>query len=302
MSASNRNRIRISSSDKVYLGIVYAFLGLFVLLVLYPILYVISCSFSSPSSIIAGKVFLWPVDFSLEGYSVVFQEASVWTGFLNSTIYTVVSTVLSTAVTFMGAYVLSRKEFPLRNALMTFFMITMFFSGGTIPTYLLMSNLKLLNTMWALVLPGMFSIWNATVARTFIKSSIPEDLFEAMSIDGGDYFKYLFRVILPLSAPILAVLALNFALGMWNSYYSAMLYLDDSAKYPLQLVLRRILISVQIDVSDMATTAVDAMERMYLSELMKYSLIVIASLPLMILYPFLQKYFVKGMMVGSLKG
>ncbi|MGI6173780.1 MAG: carbohydrate ABC transporter permease [Christensenellales bacterium] len=298
----NMNRIRHSKSDVTYLTIVYTLLGLFVAIVLYPIIYVVSSSFSSASAIIQGKVFLWPVDPGLEGYRVVLQEARVWTGFKNSVLYTVVYTLLSTAITFLGAYVLSRKEFPANKFVTVLFMITMFFGGGTIPSYLLVSNLGLLNTMWALILPGMFSVWYAIVGRTFIKSTIPEEMYESMCIDGGNYFCHLVRFVLPLSAPILAVIALNFALGMWNSYYSAMLYLQEASKYPLQLVLRSILISSRLDISDFATDAVDAMERMYLGELMKYSLIVIASVPLLIVYPFIQKYFVKGMLIGSLKG
>ena len=300
--AHNKNRIRLSRSDKVYLGIVYTLLGLFVALVLYPIIYVLSCSFSDATELVKGKVYLWPVKPTLQGYSVVLQEKRVWTGFINSVIYTVVYTVMGTTVTFLGAYALSRKEFPARGFVTTLFMITMFFGGGTIPSYLLISNLKLINTMWALILPGLFSVWLAIVGRTFIRTSIPEEMYESMTIDGGNYFCHLTRFVLPLSAPILAVIALNFALGMWNSYYSAMLYLDTPEKYPLQLVLRSILISNKVDVSDYSTDAVDAMQRMYISELMKYSLIVISSIPLLAVYPFIQRHFVKGMMIGSLKG
>ena len=300
--ARKSNRIRLSTSDKAFLGVVYTLMGLFVALVLYPIIYVVSCSFSDAGELMKGKVYLWPVGLTTQGYSVVLQEARVWTGFLNSIIYTVIYTIMGTAVTFLGAYALSRKEFPARTFVTTFFMITMFFGGGTIPSYLLVSNLKLLNSMWALILPGLFSVWLSIVGRTFIKSSIPEEMYESMTIDGGNYFCHLTRFVLPLSAPILAVIALNFALGMWNSYYSAMLYLNEASKYPLQLVLRSILISSRIDISDYSTDAVDAMQRMYLGELMKYSLIVISSVPLLVVYPFIQKYFVKGMMIGSLKG
>ena len=298
----NKNRIRLSGSDKVYLGIVYTLMGIFVALVLYPIIYVLSCSFSDAGELIKGKVFLWPVGFTFQGYSVVLQEARVWTGFGNSVVYTVIYTILGTAVTFLGAYALSRREFPARGFVTTFFMITMFFGGGTIPSYLLISNLGLLNSMWALILPGLFSVWLAIVGRTFIRSSIPEEMYESMTIDGGNYFCHLTRFVIPLSAPILAVIALNFALGMWNSYYSAMLYLDTADKYPLQLVLRSILINSRVDVSDYSTDALDAMSRMYMAELMKYSLIVISSVPLLVAYPFIQKHFVKGMMIGSLKG
>jgi multiple sugar transport system permease protein/putative aldouronate transport system permease protein len=189
-------------------------------------------------------------------------------------------------------------------------MITMFFGGGLIPTYILMSRLKMVNTMWALVIPGAFGFWGAVVARTFIKATIPEELFEATSLDGGDYFDYFFRIVVPLSAPIIAVLALNCAVGQWNSYFSALIYIQDVDKYPLQIVLRSILIensrvlisASSMGVSGLLTDVETAMTRQYLSELLKYSLIIVSSAPLLIVYPFLQRFFVKGVMIGSLKG
>ena len=182
-------------------------------------------------------------------------------------------------------------------------MITMFFGGGTIPTYLWLKDLHMLNTMWAIILPGAFNVWMAIIGRTFIQSSIPEELFDATSLDGGDYIQYFMRVILPLSKPILAVISLNFALGHWNSYYSALLYLNDASKYPLQIVLRNILIQNTVDLTNMTSVDVNSMlQNQYLSELLKYSLIIVSSLPLLIVYPFIQKYFIKGVMVGSVKG
>ena len=304
MCARRRNKIRISPGDRAFLAVVYLFLGLFVLAVVYPLIYVVSCSFSSPEALISGQVFFLPVEPGLQGYQAVFGNAKVWRAYGNTIVYTIVGTVIGTSVTIMGAYVLSRKEFPLNGFLSAFFMFTMFFGGGTIPTYLVMKNLHLLNKIWALVLPGAFSVWLAIVGRTFIKSSIPEEMFEAASLDGCDYVQYFRKIILPLSKPILAVLALNFALGHWNSYYSAMLYLNDSYKYPLQIVLREILIQNTVDITS-NTTGVDvnaAMHNQYLSELLKYSLIVVSSIPLLCIYPFIQKYFIKGVMVGSVKG
>lgn len=177
------------------------------------------------------------------------------------------------------------------------------FRGGTIPTYLWLKDLHMLNTMWAIILPGAFNVWMAIIGRTFIQSSIPEELFDATSLDGGDYIQYFMRVILPLSKPILAVISLNFALGHWNSYYSALLYLNDASKYPLQIVLRNILIQNTVDLTNMTSVDVNSMlQNQYLSELLKYSLIIVSSLPLLIVYPFIQKYFIKGVMVGSVKG
>lgn len=294
--------MKSSPADKLFLTIVYLFLGLFVIVILYPLIYVISCSFSAPEDLIAGKVFLFPVNPGLQGYKAVFLDSRVWSGYRNTVVYTVVGTLIATFVTFIGAFVLSRKEFPMKNFLTLVFGITMFFGGGTIPSYLLLKQLNMLNTIWAIVLPGAFSTWLAIVGRTFIQSSIPEELFEATSLDGGDYIQFLTRVVLPLSKPILAVLALNFALTFWNSYYNALLYLNDSVKFPLQLILRNILLNNQVDVSQMAGQMEDLREKQYLAELLKYSLIIISSLPLMIVYPFLQKYFIKGTMVGSVKG
>jgi multiple sugar transport system permease protein/putative aldouronate transport system permease protein len=226
----------------------------------------------------------------------------VWRGYLNTVIYTAVGTCIGVFVTMLGGFVLSRKEFPLKAPVTLFFTITMFFSGGLLPTYLLISNMKMTNTIWALVLPGAYSVWLSIIARTFIKSTIPEELFEAISLDGGNYFDFLFRIVLPLSAPIIAVVALNFATGHWNSYFSAMIYLNQADKFPLQLILRNILIQNSVDFTERIADVREALERQYLGELLKYSLIIVSSIPLLIVYPFLQKYFVKGIMIGSLKG
>lgn len=295
--------IKTSGGDKVYLGIIYIFLGLFTICTIYPLVYVVSCSFSSPEALVQGRVFFLPVEFGFQGYQAVFKNGQVWSGYLNTIIYTVVGTVIGTAVTMTGAYVLSRREFPIRKGMTALFMVTMFFGGGTIPTYLWLKKLHMLNTIWAIVLPGSFSVWLGIVGRTFIQSSIPEELFDATSLDGGDYIQYFTKVILPLSKPILAVMALNFALGHWNSYYSALLYLNDAGKYPLQIVLRNILIQNTVDLTDMSGMDVNSMlQNQYLSELLKYSLIIVSSLPLLVIYPFIQKYFIKGVMIGSVKG
>lgn len=295
--------IKISGGDKVYLGIIYLFLGIFTACTVYPLLYVVSCSFSSPEALVQGRVFFLPVEFGFQGYEAVFEHSQVWSGYLNTVIYTVTGTLLGTVVTMTGAYVLSRKEFPVRKAMTTLFMFTMFFGGGTIPTYLWLKQLHMLDTIWAIVLPGALNVWLVIIGRTFIQSSIPEELFDATSLDGGDYIQYFFYVILPLSKPILAVMALNFALGHWNSYYSALLYLNDAGKYPLQIILRNILIQNTVDLTNMSGVDVNsALHNQYLAELLKYSLIIVSSLPLLVVYPFIQKYFIKGVMIGSVKG
>ncbi|GHU55383.1 sugar ABC transporter permease [Spirochaetia bacterium] len=297
--------MKISGGDRIYLGVVYILLGLFFITVIYPLIYVVSASFSSPTALVAGRVFFLPVEPGLQGYEAVFSNQSVWRGYANTILYTAVGTVIAVFVTMLGGFVLSRREFPLKIPVMIFFTITMFFSGGIIPTYLLITNFGLINTMWALVLPGAYSVWLGIIVRTFIQSSIPEELFEATSLDGGNYFDYLFRIVFPLSTPVLAVMALNFATGHWNSYYNAMLYLNDAVKFPLQLILRSILIGNSADMAAAATMSMDPtrmLEKQYLSELLKYSLIIVSSLPLLAIYPFIQKFFIKGIMVGSLKG
>lgn len=303
MMAHKQTKIKLPWEDRLYLGFVYSFLALVLLVVAYPLLYVIGCSFSSPDALVVGRAFLWPVDFGFQVYEAVFRNEQIWTGYANSALYTVLGTVISTAVTIVGAYVLSRKEFTLRRQLTWFFTFTMFFGGGNMPTYLLVKSLGMLDTIWALVLPGAFSVWLGIIARTYITSSIPEELYEATCLDGGDFFQHFTRVVLPLSKPILAVLALNFATGHWNSYFSAMIYLSTPSKYPLQIILRNILISNVVDFSSISSGDVTGMiERQHLAELLKYSLIIVASVPLLVVYPFIQKYFIKGVMVGSVKG
>ena len=296
---------RMCWQDKCYVIAVGIFLGIFTLLVLYPLIYVISCSFSDPNALVAGKVKLLPVQFSLVGYKAVFKTPEVFTGYRNSILYTVTGTVLSVLVAMMGAFPLTRKEFVDKGFFTGLFAVTMFIGGGLIPQYLLIKNLHLMNTMWALIMPTLFSAWSIIIARTFISSSIPEELYEAAAVDGCGYVRYFIRIVLPLSKAIMAVLALSYATGMWNSYFNAMIYLDDSSKYPLQIVLRNILVQNTINIEDIAKSMSNLMERMdrqNLAEALKYSLIVVSSIPLMLFYPFIQKYFIKGVMIGSIKG
>ena len=300
---NSRNKLKSSPIDRIYLGVIYAFLAVFTLIVLYPLIYVVSCSFSSAESLVRGQVFFLPVNLSLQGYDAVFNNKQVWTGYMNTIIYTVTGTLVGVIVTIIGAFVLSRREFPMRNVLAGLFTVTMFFSGGLLPFYLVVRDLGMLNTIWAIILPGAFSVWLAIIGRTFIQSTIPEELFEATSLDGGSYFQFFTKIVLPLSKPILAVLALNLAVGHWNSYFSALIFFRDSAKFPLQIVLRNILISNTFNANSLnSTDAKSLMEKQFLAELLKYSLIIISSVPLLVVYPFIQKYFIKGVMIGSIKG
>ena len=296
-----KNRIDLCLSDKIMRAVVYALMFILILIILYPLIYVVSSSFSSGEAVTSGKVLLWPVDFSLQGYKAVFAYKQVWVGYRNTIFYTVVGTLLNLTLTIMAAYPLSRKNFQGRNFYMTLFLITMFFSGGIIPNYILMTKLHLTNTRWALILSGSISVYNMIIMRTFFQNSIPNELLEAAKIDGITDIGYLFKVVLPLSKSILAVITLYYVVGHWNSYFNAMLYLRDESLYPLQLVLRSILNVGKIDLSQITDAEIIKQMR-GLSDLMKYSLIIISSAPIIIAYPFVQRFFEKGVMIGSVKG
>lgn len=300
MKKTNGSPIRRSRADKAFDIINYILLTLAFLIVAYPLYFVIIASISDPIAIYEGKVILLPVRPTLEGYERIFSYSSLFTGYKNTLIYTTVGTTINVILTITAAYALSRKELVGRNAIMMGVMITMIFSGGQIPNYLLVRNLGIYNTMWALILPGAVSSYNLIVARTFFQQNIPDELREAAELDGCTDAGFFFRVVLPLSGSIIAVMVLFYAVGHWNSYYNALIYLSSQAKYPLQLVLRNILIVNTMDdmVNDVATQA--AQQRM--GDLIKYGMIIVSSLPLMILYPFLQRYFVQGVMIGAIKG
>ena len=292
--------IRRSRADKAFDIIDYILMGLAFLIVAYPLYFVIIASISDPTAIYEGQVILLPIRPTFEGYERIFSYSSLFTGYKNTLIYTAVGTSINVVLTITAAYALSRKELVGRNIVMMGVMITMIFSGGQIPNYLLVRNLGIYNTMWALILPGAVSSYNLIVARTFFQQSIPDELREAAELDGCTDTGFFVRVVLPLSGSIIAVMVLFYAVGHWNSYYNALIYLSSQAKYPLQLVLRNILIVNTMDdmVNDVATQA--AQQRM--GDLIKYGMIIVSSLPLMILYPFLQRYFVQGVMIGAIKG
>ncbi|MDQ6418126.1 carbohydrate ABC transporter permease [Paenibacillus sp. LHD-117] len=299
MIETKNRRIRESLGDRIFLGLTYLFLITILLVVLYPLVYIASSSFSSPEAVSAGKVWLWPVDITLDGYKTVFQNDQVLLGYANSLFYMVCGTLISVALTIMVAYPMSKKTFYGRSPVMIFITFTMLFSGGLIPTYLIVKSLGMIDTRWALLIPNAIWVWQVIIARTFFQTSIPEELGEAAEIDGCSDWRFIFSVVIPLAKPIIAVLALMYAVGQWNAYFDALIYLKTQAIYPLQLVLRSILILGN------AAGTVDASEmvrRQQLAELMKYSLIVVASLPVLIIYPFVQRFFVQGMLIGSVKG
>ncbi len=300
-NASRGKAIRKTKFDTIFDVINYTLLSLLTLSYLYILIFTVSASFSDPNAVYSGKVILWPVDFTLQGYQRVFQEKMLWTGYLNSIIYMVVGTLISTVLTLTGAYALSRRDLPGRDILTGLLVFTMFFSGGIIPLYLIVRSMKMLNTMWALVLPGAISMSNLIIARTFFTNNIPDGLLDAAKIDGCNNLRFFFSIVLPLSKPIIAVIALYYAIGLWNDYFNAMIYIKTRAAYPLQLFLREILISSQTS-SAMTGDVLEQELLAQLQEIIKYTLIVVGSVPLLVIYPFLQKYFVQGVMIGSLKG
>jgi multiple sugar transport system permease protein/putative aldouronate transport system permease protein len=293
--------MKLSLEDKFYYGIVYTFASLLLLVVLYPMIYIVSSSFSSPFAVSSGQVVLLPVEPGLQGYQAVFKDARIPMGYRNTIFYTVAGTFINVFMTLICAYPLARKRLPHRGPITFFFTFTMLFSGGMIPNYLLLRDLHMLNTIWAMIIPGAISVYSVIITRTFMATSIPEELLEATQIDGCSDFRFFFLFVLPLSKAVIAVIAMQYAVGHWNAYFNAFIYLTKKELYPLQVFLREILVMNQIAASDIVDpeTAV-AMQGM--ADLLKYALIVISSAPILCIYPFFQKYFVKGVMIGSIKG
>ena len=291
--------IKETFSDKVFNFFNVLLTILITLIVLYPLIYILSASFSDPMAVMNGEVLLIPVDFTFAGYQKVFQNEDIVTGYLNSIQYTIVGTAVNLVMTVLGAYPLSRKDFYGRNVLTAFFAFTMFFGGGMIPTYLVIQDLGLLNNFWVMILPGAVSVWSMVIVRTFFQSSIPDELREAAVIDGCSNTRLLMTIILPLSIPVLAVITMQYAVGHWNAYFNALIYITDREKYPLQMVLRELLMQSKMD--EMMDTD-GAVTQQMLAESLKYAVMVVASVPVLLLYPFLQRYFVKGVMVGAIKG
>ncbi|MCM3001539.1 carbohydrate ABC transporter permease [Paenibacillus cellulositrophicus] len=297
---AGRKAIKESKGDRLFLGIVYTILILVVLAVLYPLVYILSSSISSPAAVTSGKVWLWPVDISFEGFRVLFSRQEIMTGYLNSIIYTAAGTLISVTLTVMIAYPLSRRSLFGRNVFMMIITFTMIFSGGLIPTYMVVKDLHLIDTRWALLIPNAIWVWQVIIARSFFQSSIPGELLEASEIDGCSDIRFIRSVVLPLSKPIIAVLVLMYAVGQWNAYFDALIYLRSADLFPLQLVLRSIII--QNNSSGGTMDAMAMVQKQQLAELLKYALIVVATLPVLVIYPFVQRYFVQGMLVGSVKG
>lgn len=299
LSKKKSTAIKDCASDKVFYSIVNIIMFVILLIVLVPILNVIASSFSSGEAVSAGKVGIWPVNPTLEGYKAVFKYRDIMTGFKNSVIYTVFGTIIHVIMTLLCAYPLSRADLPFRDRLMFLFSFTMLFGGGIIPTYLLMESLGIINTRWAILIPGSISVYNMIVTRTNFQQ-IPKELLEAAKIDGCSDFRFFATMVLPLSKAIIAVITLFYAVSLWNVYFSATIYLTKMELQPLQVILKNILISNQQNAE--ALTGDGDAERANFQDLIKYALIMVASVPVWCVYPFVQKFFVQGVMVGSIKG
>lgn len=294
--------------DVVFVAVLYTVLALFFIIELYPMLYVVSASFSAPQAVTSGEMVLWPVRPSLDGYRYILQYGEIWSGYANTLFYTVVGTLLNLAVTLPAAYAVSRRDMKGAAGLMLFYMFTMYFGGGLIPSYLNIDGMGLYNTRTVIIIMGALSVYNLIVARTFFSSSIPWELHEAARIDGCNDFQIFFKIVLPLSAPIVVVLALYYGVGHWNEYFNAMIYLKDRAKFPLQLFLREILVQSKMVESAITEGGLSAEEMRALmrqvdaANQIKYCVIIASTLPMLAIYPWLQKFFAKGVMIGAVKG
>ena len=295
-----RHRVRRQRKDVVFDVILYTICALLLIVILYPLWFIIIASFSDPSAVAGGHVWLWPVGFTLEGYQELLRQPQVWLGYRNTIAYTVVGTLIALAVNIPAAYALSRKDLWGRKGLMGLYVFTMFFSGGLIPIFLTVQQAGLYNTFWVLVLPFSVSAYNIIVARTFFETSLPPDLWDAAQIDGCGNLRFFFTMALPLSKAVISVIDLWTAVDQWNSYFNALIYIRDENLYPLQLIMRNILITNQNFAA--LGTGEAAMIAMRRANLVRYAMIIVATVPIMCVYPFIQKYFDQGVMIGAVKG
>lgn len=297
-------KVKRSYSDKIFDVVNIIVMLILLVIFTWPLWFVVIASFSDPNEVWMGNVLLLPKKITLIAYQELLNYSSIWTGYKNTIFYTVVGTLVNLVMTVCAAYPLSRKDFVPRNFFMILFMITMYFSGGLIPTYLVVNKLHLLNTRWAMIIPGACSIYNVIITRTYFMNSIPHELQEAATLDGANSFQYLLKVVLPLSKPIMAVIGLYYAVGHWNDFYTALIYLNSEKLLPLQSFLRDLLMRAQttmnVNMSGMDAASIEA--KMKLAQTLKYSVIIVSTVPVLCIYPFIQKYFVKGVMIGSVKG
>ncbi|MDR2799144.1 MAG: carbohydrate ABC transporter permease [Bifidobacteriaceae bacterium] len=298
-------KAKSTTKDRLFSLIVYTLLGLALIVVLYPLIYIISASISSPTEVGSGRMWLWPLDITFGGYDIIFKNADIWNGYKNTIFYTLLGTSINLFVTLPCAYALSRKNMLGKKAFMKMLVITMFISGGLIPTFILVKSLGMYNTIWALVIPNAASVYNIVVTRTFFETTIPDELEESASVDGASDLRIFFQIVLPLSMPIVAVMALFYGVGQWNGYFNALIYLSDRSLYPLQLILREILVvqDMSSNTTNFSTTSAEMLQqKQQLVDVIKYGVMIVSTLPVIMIYPFLQRFFVKGVMIGSIKG
>lgn len=289
---------KLINNDKLFTVFNYLLATLFLVIAFYPLWYVVICSFSDPTAVVTGKVWITPAEITLAGYERMFAETEIWYGYARTIAYTVVGTCINLLFTIPAGYALTRKTLPFRKAINIYFMLTMFIGGGLIPTYLWMSKLGLVDNVLVLVLMGAVNVWNMIICRTFFDSNIPAELIDAAKIDGGSETRIFTTIVIPLSKALLAVMMLFFAVGHWNSYFTAMVYMRSNSKWPLQLVLRQLLLTV----NNVDEGTGSSMDRMMQLQGMKYAVVIAASVPVLVVYPFIQKHFVKGIMIGAVKG
>ena len=293
-----------STADRWFLLLNRIFVSLLLVGIAYPLIYVISASISDPADVNSGRMWLWPMGVTWEGYARVFQNGEIWLGYRNTVFYTVVGTFLNLLVTIPCAYAMTRAEIKGRNLVMAFFVFTMFFNGGLIPTFLVVKSLGMVDTIWALLIPNLVAVWNLIVTRTFFQSNIPRELEEAAEMDGCSPVRLLIQLVLPLSKPVIAVMALFYGVAHWNQYFAALIYMSNRDLFPLQMFLREILVLNQMsDVMMMNGSDLEAMARQaQIADIIKYAVMIVSAIPLLVVYPFIQRFFVKGILIGSIKG
>jgi len=289
-------------NDMIFDLCIYVICAIVFLIIAYPLYFVVIASVSDSTLVSTGKVLLFPKGFSLFGYQEIFQDSRIWVGYKNTMIYSLLGTFVNLLLTLPAAYVLSRKEFRARRILMFFFVFTMFFNGGLIPTYLLMKDLQLIDTMWMFIIPFSVNVFNLIITRTFLETSIPNELFEAASIDGCNHFTFFLKVVLPLSKAVVSVIGLYYLVWHWNDFFTGLIYIRDYNLQPLQIVLRDILLSNQVFAEGAGSGGASGGYAQRYADQIKYGVIIISTLPILIVYPFIQKYFEKGVMIGSVKG
>lgn len=294
------NKQKSTRSDLIFDIIIYFILAVIVSIELYPLIYTISASVSNPLKVMTGEMWLLPKGISGESYLKVLHNEKIWTGYFNTITYTIINLCISLTLTMLAAYPLSRKDLKGRSKFMAFMVFTMFFQGGMIPTYLCISKLGLVNTLWAAILPLSLNTYNIIVTRSFLESSIPYELYESAHIDGCSNTRMLISIVIPLSKPVMAVMVLFYSVSQWNDFFNALIYISDKNLFPLQIILREILL--QSSTGDMLSTDASVTERLLQAEQLKYAVIILASVPMLILYPFVQRFFVKGIMIGAVKG